>query len=41
MKKTLIISALCLSLASLTACGSNNANSPTESKQEKRKRKLQ
>ncbi|MED0905844.1 stress protein [Bacillus cereus] len=36
MKKTLITGALCISLASLTACGgNNNAKTPTESKQEK------
>ncbi|SCC24828.1 Uncharacterized protein BC0861_02989 [Bacillus mobilis] len=39
MKKIFIIGALCLSLTSLTACSNNNAKTPTESKQEKKKRK--
>ncbi|MDA1603908.1 MULTISPECIES: YgdI/YgdR family lipoprotein [Bacillus] len=37
MKKIFIIVALCLSIASLTACSSNNnAKTPIESKQEKK-----
>ncbi|PEA21683.1 stress protein [Bacillus cereus] len=41
MKKTLIIGALCISLASLTACGgNNNAKTPTKSKQEKKETKV-
>ncbi|SFD50378.1 hypothetical protein SAMN04488168_14611 [Bacillus sp. 491mf] len=39
MKKTLIIGALCLSLASLTACGNTNEKSSTEPKQEAKKAK--
>ncbi|PRT06967.1 stress protein [Bacillus wiedmannii] len=39
MKKTLIIGALCLSLASLTACSSGGEKSSTEPKQEAKKEK--
>ncbi len=40
MKKIFIIGALCLSIASLTACSSNNTKTPTESKQEKKETKI-
>ncbi|KFN03591.1 stress protein [Bacillus clarus] len=39
MKKTLIVGALCLSLASLTACSSGGEKSSAESKQEAKKEK--
>nr|WP_255289880.1 stress protein [Bacillus cereus] len=35
-----IVGALCLSIASLTACRSNNTKTPTESKQEKKETKV-
>lgn len=39
MKKTLIVGALCLSLASLTACGNTSEKSSTKPKQEAKKEK--
>ncbi|WP_429691698.1 stress protein [Bacillus mycoides] len=39
MKKTLIVGVLCLSLASLTACGSGGEKSSAEPKQEAKKEK--